>query len=93
MACSITILGLCSTIVNLPQNIGSSCGRTGRIKHVSLDIGCSTGTRNSAQKQAPAIDVLLRLGHCHGLGTVSPKNPYNRLCSLKNSSILKQLNA
>lgn len=77
-------------LIKLPQNIGSCCKRLARINAVSLDIGCSLGVVFRA-KQGPPIGVLLRLGHCHRRGTISPEKPYNRVCSLKNNSILEQL--
>jgi hypothetical protein len=86
------MLGLCTTTVKLPQNIGSCCDRLARINAVSLDIACSIGVVFRA-KQAPPIGVLLRLGHCNRRGTISPDDSYNGVCGLKNNSTLEQLNA
>ena len=53
------MLGLCSTIVKLQEDIGSCRGRLAWIKAVPLDIGCSVGV----VFLPPAIGVLLRLDH------------------------------
>jgi hypothetical protein len=55
------MLSLCTTIVKLPQNIGSCRGGPTSIKAVSLDVGCTIGVVFRA-KQAPPNRCIAEIG-------------------------------